>query len=185
MEHERFKVNVLVVNDEVGDFLFMANFNVPEPNLYDGSLPARLDTIRAYVSQEFQSEIQRGRVLFCVSATYRIIDTVTGEDRFWAGSFQPRANRSTLLRPFRRFAPDNFLAEAAAAVDPVAVGQTLDWVGEDTKWSYQGLHSAIFCFQARCRRAEHPFLPSLLVPQNKIAKLTRERATAYKLYMDN
>lgn len=188
MEQDRFKADVLVYNDDVGNFLFMADFNVPEESLYDGSLPTKLNTIRTCIVDEFQMEILQGRVLYSVSASYRLFNVATGEERLWTGSFQPRANRSTQLRPFRRFAPDNFLAEAAVVVQPAAVSETLctlDLLEEDTKWTYQGLKSAIYCFQARCRHTEHPFSPSLLVPQQRIAKLLRDRATKYKLYLDN
>jgi len=103
-------------------------------------------------------------------------------------NLQPNHHSQTFqnLLPYRRFTQNNFLAEAAAAVDQAAVLQTLDWIGEDTKWTYRGLKSAIFCFQTRCRSTTHPFQPSLLVPEQRIAKLSRrDRATGYKLYLDN
>jgi len=186
MEQDRFKVDVLVWKNDAQDFLFMANFNVPRENLRDGSLPARLGTIRACIEEEFAFEIPLGRVLFSVSACYSLVHAETGEQKLWTGSFQPRANRSTQLRPFRRYAPNNFATEVTAAVDEASVLQTLSWLGDDTKWTFEDLKSAIICFQARCRNAHHPFHPSRLVPQQQIAKLSRRhRGSQYKLYLDN
>lgn len=186
MEQARFKFDVLISNGSSQSFLFLVNFNLPAVYLTDGSLEQRLGVIQRCLDSEFGWEIASGELQYCVTATYTLQHAETGETRLWTGTFQPIAKRKTYLRPFAAYRPDVFVQEATAAVGPLHTTSTLTWIGEDTKWTYDGLESVIFCFQARCRAARHNFRPSLLVPAGVADRILRRDGTCrYWGYLNN
>lgn len=175
MDQDCFEVEVAVL-PSAKDFLFLAHFNVPGKSLQDGSFPSRLGTIRACVEEEFAVEIAKENVSFMVAATCTLVDAKTGKEMSWA----------TQMMPAARFVPENFANESTAAVDSAVILRSLGWIVKERKWTMQRIKSSTFCFQARCRSAEHPFRPSRLVPQQQIAKLSRRgRGGEYKLNLDN
>ena len=186
MEQARFKFDVLISDGSSHSFLFLVNFNLPAVHLTDGSLEQRLGVIQRCLESEFGWEIASGALQYCVTATYNLQHAETGETRLWTGTFQPIARRKTYLRTFAVYRPDDFVQEAAAAVAQTHTTNALTWIGENTKWTFDGLESVIFCFQARCSATRHNFRPNLLVPAGVADRILRSGGTCrYWGYLNN
>ena len=177
MEQARFKFDALISKTSPDHFLFLVNFNLPAVHLTDGSLEQRLGVIQRCLDSEFRQEIASGKLQYCVTATYTLQHAETGETKLWTGTFQPIARRKTYLRPFAVYSPNDFVPQSVAAVELRHTTNSLTWIGEDTKWTFDSLESVIFCFQVKCSTTLHPFRPSLLMPAQHVPRLQQAVGT--------
>jgi len=183
-EVNRFKIDSLIVQQTPDDYLFLVNVNLPQAGIYDGSLNRLLETVQNCVEDEFSDEIARGGILYAISATFKLTNSLTGESRPWRGNYHPRGNEMNYLRSFTRYRPEMFVDEVTTATNPAFINDKLAVAKEDTKWNFSGLDSVVLHFQALCNRRNHPLRPGLIIPLVPIRHLMPNKAQDFRRFLD-
>lgn len=183
-EVNRFKIDSLIVQQTVENYLFLVNINLPQAGIYDGSLDRLLETVQNCVGDEFSNEIDRGGIVYAISATFQLTHSMTGQSRPWRGNYHPRGNDMNYLRTFTRYRPETFTNEVRTATNPAFINNKLAVAKEDTKWNFAGLESVVLNFQALCDRTTHPLRPGLIIPPANIRRLLPDNAQHFTRYLD-
>ena len=147
---DRFKLSGLVARlGNTNQFIFCVNFNLPQDDIEGDQLDGLLATVTDCVESEFDLEIQAQNLLYKISATYQLVNDVTGDTRLWQGSFNPRTTNNIAILESRPYSGVLFKTEVKEAIQRDRVVDKLTAAGEDSSWTFSVLKSIILTFQAR------------------------------------
>jgi hypothetical protein len=151
MERDRFKLNAAAIYDprQPNQRVLVYNFNIPLDRLYD---LATFEFVRQVLETDFPPQAT-GVVVplyFQLSAVYLLVNSDTGEERIWTGSFHPRAREATQITDFRVFEPATFSNYAFENSQPQRVINKVAVFGDgfDSVWRFQRLISVVVSCQA-------------------------------------
>ena len=108
-ELERFKLDGLVIRENLNKFFAVLHFNIPVRYLDPNEIVPRLQRISRLVLDKFGAEIEEEKVFVSATATYKLIHKLTGQTMLWQGSFQPRNNENFYIIESQVFVPDSFV----------------------------------------------------------------------------
>jgi len=128
--------------------IVLYNFNIPENIVRDENEFANaLDRFSATIQRDFGLN---PNVFFQLTASYMLSNHETNEKKLWTGSFHSRDNAPSQLTGFLGFNSATFNQDIISAADNV--DDKLLWVGQETKWQFDGLVSLIVCVQVKVRQ---------------------------------
>jgi hypothetical protein len=135
--------------------LLCLNFNIPlrtQENYQEFDQVLR--NITSFLTEHFLPPL---RISFQVTASYFLINSVTGDERLWTGSFFP-ANRVSLSGPFfQNFHPVSFPRKLHEYTAPENFLQCFSFEELDTEWKFSQVASFIVNCQLTVRD-DHQFI---------------------------
>ena len=159
------KVDSTILTQTNDYWLILFNVNVParlvtaandntNPQLLYNACTQIINFVNSFVEHN-----QNEQVVFQITACYYIVNTKTGLQRLWTGSFSPRANFAAQLAQFQNFNARTFSNVVTRSCENFDV--KLTWIGRDTVWKFDSLESIIVNIQSPIKIAIgsiHPIL---------------------------
>jgi hypothetical protein len=142
----QFKIDIASLEDGPAARLVLYNVNVPRRLWQDETSLIR---VRDIAVRDFHDV---SRVYFQLSATYTLVNRVTGEIRTWSGSFNPRNRVICELTSHLSFEPDSFVPFFLAHSSPEWVFDKLNagaTAGQTSVWVLDDIKSIVVSFQGR------------------------------------
>jgi hypothetical protein len=126
------------------NFLVIYNINIPYQYLDERETTTRniLGRIKHLLMRDF---VQHNPV-YQITASYNLINTVTGEFRVWTGSFSVRDNTPAQITRFMNFDPDTFVGDSLEHLEDFE--EKLVRAPElSSNWMLNSINSVIFNVQ--------------------------------------
>lgn len=148
MDHQSLKVNAtaLRLQEEQNAYILIYNVNIPvgvfgQPNV--------IQRIVDLLEEDFAG----GQAYYQISATYYLQNRVTGQERFWAGSFFPQGNArgavaNSVFLPLER---DSLMRDLSVN-NPEDAVDFFEFENLETAWELSRLESIVVNVNARVRR---------------------------------
>lgn len=175
MDHQSLKVNAtaLRVAEEPGFFVLIYNVNIP---IGDFGNPDVARRVVDFLEQDFATS----PAFYQLTATYFLQNRVTGQEKFWSGSFFPAGNaRAAAANPaFQLLERGTLERQLRGNPDDV-----LDWFAVpdvDTAWEVSRLASVVVNVNAKVRRG-HPALGRRGLLDVVARRARRRRAVEFAL----
>ena len=181
------KVDSTILNQTNDYWLTLFNVNVParfvtaandntNPELLNNACLKIIKFVNAFIKDN-----QNEQVLFQITACYYIVNTKTGLQRLWTGSFSPRENFAGQLKQFENYNASTFTNVVTRSCENFDV--KLTWIGTNTVWKFDSLESIIVNLQSPIKIAignVHPILQRYgLVVQN--GEFVKRRIVTFEL----
>lgn len=180
MQHQLFKVDGAAITDRdnPNQRIIVYNINVPIERAQSAET---FETVRQLVNADFPEE-DRGRLVyplyFQVSAVYTLIHRQTGEERLWAGSYNPRARNLGEVTAFRPYDSETFVRYALLHCTHDRIAERLDsrMNGKESAWNLGQILSVVVSIQCTARTSHVVFRnhPTLLGHGRAAAAARRE-----------
>ena len=156
---QEFKLDGAAILDSVdpNQRILVFNFNVPIERAQ--SAPA-FERIRQQIETDFPAESRESVVVplyYQISAAYVLVHRDTGDERYWLGSFNPRARDLSTVTEFRPYDPQTFVQHALTNCSQQSILNRLEdrAAGTESVWRLSRLLSVIVSVQATAR-IRHP-----------------------------
>ena len=158
-QYQEFKLDGAAISDQADpqQRILVFNFNVP---IERAQSPAAFERIRQQIATDFPDESRENVVVplyYQISATYVLVHRNTGEERFWLGSYNPRARDLSTVTVFRPYVPETFVQHAVTSCSQQSILNRLEdrTAGTESVWTISRLLSVIVSVQATAR-IRHP-----------------------------
>jgi len=168
MQYQLFKVDGAAITDRdnPNQRIVVYNFSIPIERAQSAET---FETVRQLVNTDFPEQ-DRGRLVFPlyfqISAVYTLIHRQTGEERVWAGSYNPRARNLGEVTAFRPYDSETFLRYALVHCTENRILERLDsrTNGKESAWNFGQILSVVVSIQATARTSHVVFRnhPTLL-----------------------
>ena len=156
---QEFKLDGAAISDSVdpNQRILVFNFNVP---IERAQSPAAFERIRQQIDTDFPVESRESVVVplyYQISAAYVLVHRDTGEERFWLGSYNPRARDVSTVTEFRPYDPQTFVQHSVTSCSQQNIFNRLEdrTAGTESVWRLSRLLSVIVSVQATAR-IRHP-----------------------------
>jgi hypothetical protein len=123
--------------------IFVTNINIPQSEL--SNIDDILERSRQLILANY---IHVGNIQYQVCATYQLRNTVTGDQRQWSGSFNPRGNQINTLSPFMTFNNNSFKTIVKDACSDDNIYAKLRFYNVTTNWVFDRITSVIIAVQS-------------------------------------
>jgi hypothetical protein len=142
---DQLKVDETAVPTQGGNYVLIANINIPHRLLLAESNPREIfRRAEEFIRREFEDV---DNIQYQFSAVLELRHRTTGAIRQFHGSFSPAGNQLTAITQFRQFGGD-FIDYAAERLHPDYIYTRMSFFGEDTEWTLQRVRSGIINVQA-------------------------------------
>jgi hypothetical protein len=125
-------------------FLIIYNINVPYQYLDERETTTRniLERIKALLMRDFRDKDS----VYQITASYNLLNSVSGEFRVWTGSFSVRDNTPAQITGFLPFDPDTFVTDSLENLEDFE--EKLVRAPElSSNWELNSINSVIFNVQ--------------------------------------